>query len=132
MASLSGFTRVRELAALAADLERMQYETLPYGLRDQPRAPSPSEAIEELKDLEAYVAVVLAEAELLGQTETANRLRAIDQHRVGLADRARQDAAVAVRDTRRALAEVAGLEQALTGGRTRVTVPMEGMLEAAT
>ncbi|HYV38352.1 MAG TPA: hypothetical protein VE988_21900 [Gemmataceae bacterium] len=120
-----------QLAALAAELGRMQQESLPISLREQQRGPSVHDVADELQDLQAYVAMVLPAAQLLGKEDLAKRLQALDQERPGLAERAKRDAGSALRDTRRALAEVAGMEQALTGGCTRVSMPMEGMLEAS-
>jgi hypothetical protein len=119
------------LLALAADLERLGEEMLPLSQRDPQRMPSVHDVQDELKNLEAYLAAVLPAAELKERRDFVEQLQALDQRREGLAERGKRDAGAALGETRRALAEVARIDQALGGGRTPTPAQIEGMLEGS-
>jgi hypothetical protein len=124
-----------QLQALADDLQRVQEDLLPMSRRDLNPRPNLHEALDLLKDLQAYLAVVMAAAELLGRKDLEERLQALQRKCEELAERAKKDAAAALREGRRALAEVAELEQAVGGGRPaggeHAGLDGEGMLEGS-
>jgi hypothetical protein len=59
------------------------------------------------------------------------KLLDLDGQRDAWAERGKREPAQALREVRKALAEVARIEQALTAGRSRTPANVEGMLEGS-
>jgi hypothetical protein len=118
------------LRALADDLERLHVETGSPGRRGG-RAPTAFDVADAARDLQAYLAAVRPMAERKGRADLLERLRAVEQTGQALAERGKSDPQAALRDARRALAEVAAVEQALAGAVGPALAPAEGMLEGS-
>jgi hypothetical protein len=119
------------LRALAADLVRLQEDLTPLSRRDANRAPTVHDVQEALGDLQAYAQAVAPAAQLKCRQDLVERLQQLAGPQAALADRGRRDVQGALREVRRLLAEVGGMEQELSSGLSPATVSPEGMLEGS-
>jgi hypothetical protein len=121
------------LLALAADLERLQTERAPASRRDARGAPSAHDVLDAIQDLQSYLAVAVQTAEQQGRSDLVKKLQELDGRRSAWAERGQREPALVWRDVRKALADVARMEQSLTAGRSRspAQANLEGMLEGS-
>jgi hypothetical protein len=89
--------------------------------------------LDAIQDLQSYLAVAVQTAEQLGRADLVKKLQELDGRRSAWAERGQREPALVGRDVRKALAEVARLEQTLTAGRSRspTQANLEGMLEGS-
>jgi len=112
-------------------VKRLQDDLSPLALRNPEQAANLYDVQDAVKDLQAYAESVLAAARLKGRQDFVERVLQADQQRGALADRAKRDAAGAMREVRRLLGEVGRMEQELSSGWSPATLPLEGMLEGS-
>jgi hypothetical protein len=117
------------LQLLETEYQRTRQDALPLPLRLSEREPNTHDALCEIADLESYLAVVLPLALWRGDIQSHQRLLALQCACPSLAQQARQEAPAASRQVRRAIVELAAMEQTLTRGRFAAVMAIDGMLE---